>query len=274
MALLKERKSKSLASSSDKTQPLRITELSSKSLPEAMSSFVYSVETFQNKLVTELSKLEDEVIKNCETYNAVKTDMDVVLSNSREKDQALTVEIELLQKRMQEIETEANAKVSSIEQQYEELINKMKEENTVEISALHEFNKKYIEELNATHLAETEEYEKKLAELIASREKLEDHAINIENVLNTVKYRLKEYYDSHVHLQSSWKEQVSDTEEILYTDFVLHQVNKWENDNKWLVERLAEFGKENERLNEALKGCVKVSSIELVENVLFVIIRK
>jgi len=236
-----------------------------------LSQFLYSTETLQNKLVSGLSKLEDEIIKTTETYNAMKSDMEQILSNAAEKEQNLLKEIEDLKNKISKSETDINIKTTEIENKYSKLLEQEKTAHSNELESIRQKSKSEIETLNKAHSAEISEYEKRLESLLENKQKGDESINYYENLMNTISNKLKEYYETHKDKQTSWKEEENQEIplEIIYTDFILHQVNKWESDNKWLVERLAEFGKENERLTELAKGAIKVTSPELVQNVFF-----
>ena len=44
----------------------------------------------------------------------------------------------------------------------------------------------------------------------------------------SLKLKLKDYYEKHIENQSSWKRISGISDEMAYVDFVIHQAEKWE----------------------------------------------
>jgi len=113
---------------------------------------------------------------------------------------------------------------------------------------------KVVEELNDTYMNEI----KSLASFYANKEaqynelkkiieaqKTETNTLN--KIVKTINGRLKGYYEENA------KEKVSNTkldDPLGCSELIIEYMMKLSNDNQWLVEKLAEFGKENETLKK------------------------
>jgi hypothetical protein len=128
------------------------------------------------------------------------------------------------------------------------------------MSRLQEQHEATINELNKMHTTTEKRLHEKLASLTPSETlkaqllELESDVSKSKDMLMEIESKLKPIYEKQESMHSPWKKQKVEEERnyinyvTLYADFAVYLINKLNNDNKWLVDRLAEFGKENERL--------------------------
>ncbi len=256
----------------DKSQPLRIAELSSKSLADLASQFLYKLEGLQSKLALSLGGLEDSLVKLGDTAKSLRAELALLHETSRTKESNLMAEVDVLRKQLSKVEGEIRSEGLKANRRLEDTILQLKEEHRVQLGQIQEAHHKALNELNDLRFAEQKALETKLMQASTHGNKLDElneYTTRLETVLRAMREKLKDFYDKQRPLQTSWKEEDSHTEveEILYTEFVLHCASKLGNDNKWLVERLAEFGKENELLKDNLSKSLSLPNQDVIKEV-------
>ena len=256
----------------DKSQPLRMAELSGKSLSDLASQFLYKIESFQGKLGQGMGSIEEALIKQGESLKLLKNELALLNESARAKESNLMSEVDGLRQQLAKAEGDLRAEDLKAVHRLEDTIAKLKEEHRLELARIQEGHRKSISELNDLRFSEQKALETKLMQAATHGSKLDElneYTARLETVMRAMREKLKEFYDKQRPLQSSWKEEESRTEveEILYTEFVLHCAAKLSNDNKWLVERLAEFGKENELLKENLAKSLTIPNQEIIKEV-------
>ena len=214
---------KSLTNSLGQTQTLRITDLTiSKSLPEMISEFLYTVEAFQSKETTELNNLKDEVIKNCEDVDIVREELKAAIESFKVQETNYINEIEELQKQLHIISNEKSDTIYNIQREYKDNISRIKEDNITDISVLTgEYNKK-IDEIHKEYKYEIIQYEKEIKELKEINIKLETSTSDVSTILYDIQERLKKYYEIHLEENKTFKGNPKD--EKFYLDFLLVQM--------------------------------------------------
>ncbi len=256
----------------EKSQSLRLGELSGKSLSEIGSQMLYKTESVQNKLLSNLSIIEEGLAKYAETVRGMRSDLTTLGESAKIKEVSLMNELDLMRKQLAKVEGNMRDEDIRANKRYDEAIIRVKEEHMQEINRLRESHQKAIKELNELHYAEQKEVESKLVHVSADSKKMEElneYTARLENVMRSLREKLKEYYDKQRPLQTSWKDEDAhtDVEEVLYMEFALYSANKFGTDNKWLVERLAEFGKDNEKLKESLSKAMTVPNPQFLKDV-------
>lgn len=258
----------------DKSQPLRIAELTGRSLAEVVSQLLYKIESLQSHLLGNFSNIEEALIKQAESTKILKSDLNLQAENSKMKENNLLSEIDLLKMQINKLENNMRSEDIKNNRRYDEIIIKLKEEHMAELNRIQDNQDRALKDLNEQHFAEQKEMETRLIQANANNRKTDEqneYISKLENVIRIMRERLKEFYDKQRPLQTSWKEEDcrTDVEEVLYTDFALHHANKLSNDNKWLVEKLEDFGKENEKLKEKLSKSLAVPSPQFLKEVNF-----
>ena len=76
-----------------------------------------------------------------------------------------------------------------------------------------------------------------------------------KEALAAIQDKTNPIYVKHASVQKDWVDELPHcegigSEALLEVDFVCYLIDKLENDNAWLVERLSDFGKENETLRQ------------------------
>jgi len=245
----------------EKSQSLKLAELTTKSLPEIGSQMLYKTELAQNRILSIFDTIEDISTKYEAQIKGLKNELEITVESAKVKEQNLMAEVELLRKQLSKLELNSRSEDIKNTRRYDDVVLRLKEEHIQEITRLKESNQKAIKELNDLHLNEIKDLEGKInqfKEEDKKSEELTEYVAKLENVMRTIREKLKVHYDKQRPLQTTWKDEdaKTDVEEILYTEFVLYCANKLGTDNKWLVERLAEFGKENEKLKENLSKAI------------------
>ena len=163
-------------------------------------------------MITELNNLKDEVFKTCEETNVARIEMRAAIESFKEQECAFNREIEELHRQIQKLQNEALI----TNKEHDNTLALVKTNNIKEVHDLNQLHKKDIEELINKHREEINQYEVRLREL------------------ERIGIKLKEYYEAHTNIKSN--------DLNTYIDYVLTQIEKYENDNRWLIGQLAELG--------------------------------
>eukprot|EP00826_Nyctotherus_ovalis_P028407 TRINITY_DN22447_c0_g1_i1.p1 TRINITY_DN22447_c0_g1~~TRINITY_DN22447_c0_g1_i1.p1 ORF type:complete len:303 (-),score=76.43 TRINITY_DN22447_c0_g1_i1:39-947(-) len=128
---------------------------------------------------------------------------------------------------------------------------------------------KTLEELNNTYMNEAklllEDKEVYYAELKKTIEIQKTEISTLEKIISTINGRLKSYYETSAKEKIA-SETLDDT--LGCTEVVIEHMKKLENDNQWLVEKLAEFGKENEALKKTAVSPEVLKEISSAKNLI------
>ena len=128
------------------------------------------------------------------------------------------------------------------------------------MNRIQEAHDKTIIELNEIHFDNEKRLQSKVHNLIGTDNEidmLKAKLLREQEALKYIKEKLYSIYEKHIIAsQNTWNPENNanyTAEEMKWLDFINYQITKLTNDNKWLVDRLAEFGKENEELKENIQ---------------------
>lgn len=161
---------------------------------------------------------------------------------------ALSIEImESWIKVIQQIKEGKNYTTPRINQMLNEAQKNSSEKNTKLIKTLEELNEQYMGEAKPLALF-CMQREAQCNELRKTIEIQKTEINTLTKIIKTINGRFKNYYEENT------KEKIPSVklnDELGCSEIIIEYMTKLGNDNQWLVEKLAEFGKENETLKKA-----------------------
>ena len=255
----------------EKNEPLKLSDLTDVSV-DYIRKFTGKVDELNETFIQSLKIIAENLSKSSNLLSSISQDFKLSSQDYNQKELKLLGEIELLKK--ENIYQEENHKREFLKAQlvFEEKLKISGESHKVEMIKIEESYQKLLKEKDSLKNS----LEMKIESLIQNtthNEFQNESLINLikekESLLSRIKVRCKEISESQSYTQTNWKmeELRNEPEEIKYIELIIYQLTKLSNDNSWLVERLAEFGKENEKIKQENLEFSKKINLPLIKEV-------
>jgi hypothetical protein len=196
--------------------------------------------------------------------------------SSKDKDLAVE-EAQRLEIELEQFRAQANSEISELQNTYKREIELLSASLREESQYRSQDHQAQLDDLKRAHRSRENELLGKLERLTSEehsavadlREKLSEAHVRQEDlhmVLRAIGESLHSVYVKHAATHKDWdfdlsrrkqellerlREETWCVDEVMEAEFVCYLVAKLNADNDWLVERLAEFGKENDRLRRS-----------------------
>lgn len=255
----------------EKNEPLKLSDLTDVSV-DYIRKFTGKVDELNETFIQSFKIIAENLSKSSNLLSSISQDFKLSSQDYNQKELKLLGEIELLKK--ENIYQEENHKREFLKAQlvFEEKLKISGESHKVEMIKIEESYQKLLKEKDSLKNS----LEMKIESLIQNtthNEFQNESLINLikekESLLSRIKVRCKEISESQSYTQTNWKmeELRNEPEEIKYIELIIYQLTKLSNDNSWLVERLAEFGKENEKIKQENLEFSKKINLPLIKEV-------